>query len=85
VLFADGTYLKNCNVYVGYNPTNVISQTTCGTIGNPFGIPLGGHQTFNCSQQLYGRYITIRKTVANEPITICEVTATGHRGIDELK
>jgi hypothetical protein len=82
MFYTDGTYLKNCNVYVGYTPTDITSQPTCGTMGDPSGIPLGGYQTFNCSQFLYGRYITIRKTVPNEPITICEVTATGHQGTE---
>ena len=69
--------MSSSSVYVGTTSTSVTSQLTCVSFGDPSGIPAGGSQTFNCSQLLFGRYITVMKNVQGQTLSICEFMATG--------
>ena len=75
---AESSYVKNCQVHVGVNPTSIDSPSICATIGSDAGIPPGGSKKFDCTPWLVGQYVTIRKTVQYEPITTCEVVVLGN-------
>ena len=78
LLCTETKYLRDSSIYVGTVPSNVGSHSVCATIGPDFYIPPGGNKTFYCNPWLIGQYVTIRKNVELQPITICEVVVSGN-------
>jgi len=59
-----------------------VNNPTCGSGSRS--VPGGEGKSFFCRPPLYGRYVTIRSLLRNEPLTLCEVEVySERRGIDE--